>query len=110
METWVSEVEDKLVPAQKDIRTHSLAIAALQAKADDLENRSRRNNIWLVGVPEKTEGANPSDYFESWIQTIFGKETLSPFFAIERAHMVPLHPLRLILIKLLHFKDRDIIL
>lgn len=75
-----------------------------------------RNNVRLVGVPEKIEGANPSEYFESWLRNIFKKGMLTPLFTVERAHRVPLRPLppgappRPLLIKLLHFRDRDAIL
>lgn len=116
VETRVGEVEDQLAPLQKDVRRHAVSIAALLAKTDDLENRSRRNNIRLVGVPEKVKGPDPSAYFESWILNLFGKEALTPLYAVERAHRVPMRPLppgappRPILVKLLHFKDRDTIL
>lgn len=116
VENRVSEVEDMVAPLQHDVRKHNLSVAALLAKTDDLENRARRNNVRLVGVPEKVEGSNPSDYFETWILNTFGKETLTAMYAVERAHRVPLRPLppgappRPVLVKLLHFKDRDIIL
>lgn len=47
---------------------------------------------------------------------VFGKEVLSPLYTVERAHRVPTQPLppgappRPVLIKLLHYKDRDAIL
>lgn len=113
IETRISELEDQFTPVQRDSRKNNQAITALWAKADDLENRSRRNNARVVGVPEKVEGSNPSDYFESWLLKTFGKETLTPLYAVERAHRVPMRPLppgappRPVLIKLLHFKDRD---
>lgn len=83
VETRVSEVEDQIAPLQRDTRKNNLSIAALLAKTDDLENRSCRNNVRLVGVPEKVEGLNPSNYFESWILNIFGKEMLTPLYAVE---------------------------
>lgn len=55
-ENRVSTVEDQLPPMSKAIQSHAQDIAALLNKVDDLENRSRRNNVRLVGVPEKAEG------------------------------------------------------
>lgn len=55
-ENRVSTVEDQLPPMSKAIQSHAQDIGALLNKVDDLENRSRRNNVRLVGVPEKAEG------------------------------------------------------
>lgn len=76
-------MEDQLPPMSKAIPSHAQDIAALLNKVDDLENRSRRNNVRLVGVPEKAEGRNPVAFLESWLINAIGKDSLSPFFAIE---------------------------
>lgn len=112
----ISTVEDQLPSMQKTLKTATLQIAALLSKVDDLENRSRRSNIRLVGVPEKAEGRDPVAFLESWLSDTVGKDLLSPFFAIERSHRVPTRPLppgappRPMLIKLLNFRDRDTLL
>lgn len=116
VEVRVSDLEDKLPPLLQDVQRHDRLITTLLSKTDDLENRLRRNNIRLIGVPEKFESANPTDSFEKWLLTVFGKEILSPLYAVERAHRVPTRPLppgappRPVLVKLLHYKDRDAIL
>lgn len=116
VETRVSEVEDQLASTQTDTRRHTQQISSLMAKVDDLENRSRRNNVRMVGIPERVEGANSTEYFENWLRNTFGKDILSPLFAVERAHRVPMRPLppgappRSVLVKVLHYRDRDIIL
>ncbi|XP_075712997.1 uncharacterized protein LOC142749187 [Rhinoderma darwinii] len=116
IEGRVSEVEDVLPELRRDVQSQSLAVVALQAKADDLENRLRRNNVRLVGVPEKTEGNNSDELLEKWLLEQFGREELSPLYAVERAHRVPTRPgppgrpPRPVLVKLLHYKDRDKIL
>lgn len=116
VETRVSDLEDRLEPMQRDVRRHNQLLAALEDKSDDLENRLRRNNVRLVGVPEKVEGSNPTEYFESWLRNTIGKDHLTPLFAVERAHRVPTRPLppgappRSVLIRILHFRDRDIVL
>lgn len=115
-ETRIGQVEDQLLPLSQAVKSNTQQIAALLLKVDDLENRSRRNNVRLVGVPEKEEGRDPVAFFEKWLADTMGRNILSPFFAIERAHRVPTRapppgaPPRPILMKLLHFRDRDAIL
>ncbi|KAM4051814.1 uncharacterized protein ACNLHF_026078 [Anomaloglossus baeobatrachus] len=113
LEDRVSATEDKLPPLTRDLGRAIHNISLLRAKVDDLENRSRRSNLRLVGVPEKAEGNNPVAFFEMWLPKTLGMDLFSPFFTIERAHRVPTRPPppgappRPILLKLLHFRDRD---
>lgn len=79
IETRISELEDQFTPVQRDTCRNIQSIAALPAKTEDLENRCHRSNVRLVGVPEKVEGNNPSEYFEAWILDTFGKETPNSF-------------------------------
>lgn len=112
-EDRASAVEDQL---SKAIKSAVLDITSLLHKFDNLENRSRQIKIRLVGVPETAEGRDLVNIFESWLATFIGKDSVSPFFAIERAHRVLTRPLppgappRPILLKLLHYCDRDSIL
>lgn len=115
-EERISTVEDVIPPLSKEVKTHSAQIAALLLKTDDFENRLRRNNVRLIGVPEKAEGSNPGDFFEQWLARVIGRERLSPLYAVERAHRVPTRmlppgaPPRPVLVRVLHYKDRDAIL
>lgn len=112
-EDRIGGLEDQLPPLHADMKRASQQIAYLLTKVDDLENRSRRNNIRLVGVPEKSEGRDPVAFFEAWLTDLVGRDCLSTHFSIERAHRVPMRapppgaPPRPILLKLLHFRDRD---
>lgn len=118
VEGKVSDIEDKLPPLSRNIQRHDQLIANLLSKSDDLENRLRRNNVRLIEVPEKFEGANPTDCFENWLMSVFGKKVLSPLYAVECAHWVPTWPLPpgappcpvLLCSAVLHYKDRDAIL
>lgn len=44
----------------KDNTTHleklENEVQSLKDKVDDLKNRSRRNNIWILNLPEKADG------------------------------------------------------
>lgn len=77
METRLGELEDQFASVQRYTHSDNQTIAALMAKADDLENRSRN-----VGVPEKSKGQNATEYFKSWLLSIFGRDTLTPMFVI----------------------------
>uniref|UniRef100_A0AAV2JXV0 Transposase n=1 Tax=Knipowitschia caucasica TaxID=637954 RepID=A0AAV2JXV0_KNICA len=58
----------------------------LKAKVLDLENRSRRQNIRILGLTESTEGARPTNFFPLWLQEVFGKDILPSPPEIDRAH------------------------
>lgn len=52
----------------------------------DLENRGRRKNIRIVGLPEEAEGEDPTQFFETWLPEILHIETKSGRVKLERAH------------------------
>ena len=46
----------------------------LREKTDDLENRARRVNLRVTGIPEGVEQGRPSDFMSSFFTTLFGEE------------------------------------
>ena len=55
------------------------------AKVPDLESRSRRKNIRIVGLPESIEGSHPSTFFPNLLMEVLGEGVLdSP--ECDRAH------------------------
>ncbi|KAJ1082208.1 hypothetical protein NDU88_002376 [Pleurodeles waltl] len=75
----------------------------LAIKVEDAESRSRRHNIHRVEVPEKTEGPSLELYIETWLSDVVlvGQPTKS---------RPPLHCLRPMIVRLMNFRDRDVIL
>lgn len=55
----------------------------LDDKCEDLESRSRRNNIRVVSVPEGVEGLRPTDFIAGLLQDLLGLEE-KPL--LDRAH------------------------
>ena len=116
VESRVSEVEDQMHPMAQDTRAALQMARDAYDRVEDMENRLRRNNVRIVGLPERVEGKDPTTFVESWLLELFGKNALSPFFAVERAHRVPSRPPqqggppRSILAKLLHYRDREAVL
>ncbi|KAJ1186183.1 hypothetical protein NDU88_002966 [Pleurodeles waltl] len=86
VERRVSEADDEhnmLATAQKKVDT---LLHTLQAKAEDLEARSRRNNVRIVGIAEPTRIDNMDRYVEQLLSDLRGRETFSDKFVVELAH------------------------
>lgn len=58
----------------------------------DVEIRSRQN-LRIVGFPEKSEEAAPEHFLHTWLKETLGQDTISSLFSIERAYRTPLCPL-----------------
>ncbi|KAJ8358019.1 hypothetical protein AAFF_G00043480 [Aldrovandia affinis] len=69
-EDIVAVMEDRLGKMQKVVTT-------LTDKCDDLENRSRRSNLRVVGLPEQAEGKDAESFLEKWIPEVLGLEHFS---------------------------------
>lgn len=89
LEERLSQLEDTLQPMRQEFRFMQTQMDTYKSKMDEMENRLRRQNVRLLGLPEGSEGACPEMFLEKWIREVFGAETFSHFFAIERAHRVP---------------------
>lgn len=58
----------------------------LKAKVTDLESRSRRQNIRILGLLESIESGSPTEFFSKLLCEIFGNNTLPSPPEIDRAH------------------------
>ena len=65
------------------------SISQLEDRLEDLENRSRRNNIIIHGIPEGSERDQPCEEFLSDFLTNHMKIDGGKDFEIERAHRTP---------------------
>lgn len=119
----LTEAERRVGENEDEIRDHGASIRILQVKmktlelrAEDQENRNRRNNLRLVGLPEGREGRDPEAYTEQLLRNLLPQAPFSAHFAVERAHRMPSTrgppgtPPRTFIFRLLNFRDRDLIL
>lgn len=60
-ESRISTLEDNLSPFPSRVSAAEKQISSWCQKADNLENRLRRNNVKIVGLPERAEGQNHGD-------------------------------------------------
>lgn len=58
----------------------------LRAKVSDLEGRSRRNNIKIIGIPEGEEKGRPTEFVAALIPKLLGETHFQGPLVIDRAH------------------------
>lgn len=119
----LKDVEESLTNVDGRVTSLETACAALtkdnermKMKLDDLENRSRRNNVRIIGIPEHTEGAHPTAFTEELLLKVFGKESFPKPPVVDRAHrsLAPVpksnQPPRPFIVRIHHFQTRELIL
>lgn len=85
-------------------------------KLDDLENRSRRCNIRIVGLPEGSEGTNPVAFFRTWLPELVKVSFKSGSVKLDRCHRaLTCRPLpgqrpRAVIVKLHSYQDKVLIM
>lgn len=116
VETRISATEHTADSAEKRITLLESQIQAITEHIDDLENRGRRKNIRIIGLPEEAEGSNPVSFFGSWIPKLLGLEAKAGRIKIERAHRTlapkpgPNQRPRPVLIRFHNFVDKQRVL
>lgn len=58
----------------------------LKAKLSELEGRSRRGNVRLIGILENVEGPQPTKFFSQLLQDVFGRDIFPSPPELDRAH------------------------
>uniref|UniRef100_H3AQU3 L1 transposable element RRM domain-containing protein n=1 Tax=Latimeria chalumnae TaxID=7897 RepID=H3AQU3_LATCH len=112
----IGNTEDSVHGLETMVQQLQEAVVKLQEKADDLENRSRRCNLRLVGLPEDEEDRDPVSFLESWLPSFLNLLELANNLEVERAHQAFLPRIRntdkprMLLFKLLRYRDKEVIL
>lgn len=117
------EAEGRISTVEDQQGSHSSQITELQSlvntlfhKVDDTENRQRRNNIRVVGLPEGEEGSRPAIFAESLFKNLLNLPDMPPTYVVERTHRVSMGrrpegaPPWPFLVRFLNYRDRDMIL
>lgn len=89
----VSEAEQRILVVEEASADAEKRLLALEKTANELterlhdyENRGRRKNLWVIGLPEKLEGTNATKFMETWIPQILQLDTKAGRVKLERAH------------------------
>uniref|UniRef100_A0A672I005 L1 transposable element RRM domain-containing protein n=1 Tax=Salarias fasciatus TaxID=181472 RepID=A0A672I005_SALFA len=86
MEKSLTDVGDRVVALEKANERLSNDYKKALEKCMDLENRSRRQNIRIVGVDEDSEKSNPTRFVVDLVMQILGRENFRSPLIIDRAH------------------------
>nr|XP_028606929.1 protein KRBA1-like [Podarcis muralis] len=81
---WVLEL------AALRMENHSLSecVRRMEGRFRALENRSRRNNLRVLGLPEGSEGSDPVAFLQKTLPTLLGLPLEAPPLEIESARRV----------------------
>lgn len=112
-----ASTQDQRIQALED-RCAALAESnrKLIAKMSDLEGRSRRNNIRIVGLPECIEGPRPTKFFSELLVELLGNQVLQSHPELDHAHRSlaakpqPGSRPRPVIIWLHHYQTKDLII
>lgn len=108
----ISQTEDDVATLKEKIKRLDHTVETLKDRIQDQEDRGRRSNVRLVGLPEKSEGSDLGDFLENWLPTAL-PNTFTKTPVIERAHRIgPANSnqnarARTIIIKFLNYRDRE---
>ncbi|KAL1256569.1 hypothetical protein QQF64_012114 [Cirrhinus molitorella] len=107
----VDKLQGETRQIKKDINTCSTEQQNLTLKIAELEDRSRRNNVRLVGLPQGCKGDDPIGFLQKilpiWIPALKKKGPIE----IDRAHRIyGSNKSRTLIFRVLHYQDRQAIL
>lgn len=64
----ISSMKDDLNPIKQEIKMIGEKVNIYVAKMDDMENRLWRNNVKIVGLPERIESPYSIIILENWLK------------------------------------------
>lgn len=88
LEEWHGEFDGRLVELEKSYGELCAQNKLLKAKVNDLEGRSRRQNIKIVGLPEKIERGSPTAFVSDLLPKLLGVERFPRGIKVDRAHRI----------------------
>ncbi len=86
MEVWLSDHSDRLNHLEKQVDKLQSGNKELLAKTEDLENRSRRNNLRIIGLPEGCEGRAATALMSKFFVDLLQDGSFTDLPELDRAH------------------------
>uniref|UniRef100_A0A3P9LQ10 L1 transposable element RRM domain-containing protein n=1 Tax=Oryzias latipes TaxID=8090 RepID=A0A3P9LQ10_ORYLA len=116
VEQRISDTEDSATQLLARLEGAETRLNEALARLEDQENRSRRNNIEIINLPERTEGDNTKEFFETWIPKVLNMKVKKDRIKVDRCHRSPgqLRPdatrPRAVYVRLHHYEDKQLIM
>ena len=83
------KVELQKVKTDLDFNADNATVEVLKDETEELQNRSRRNNLVFYNIPEKAEGGDCISSIQDFITQHMGLETICGHVELKRAHRTP---------------------
>ncbi|KAJ1081843.1 hypothetical protein NDU88_002016 [Pleurodeles waltl] len=84
VEGSIAELQSEVGTLRKQVAQATSTVGRLEARLVDVEGRSRRNNVRLLGFQEHTEGSAMVSFVENWIKDVLQPTGLSRVFVLWR--------------------------
>lgn len=84
----MQEADTRIAMLEEEVKTQYQRMVAIQLQAEEAENRSRRNNIRIKGIPETV----PASELRETVMTMLNKILENPLdthIELDRVHRVP---------------------
>lgn len=88
LEGFASDHESRIAALEKRCTELLETNKSTKRKLIDLENRSRRCNIKVTGLPEKVEKGNPTQFVAELLPQLLGTNNFSSGLKVDRAHRI----------------------
>ncbi|KAJ7999903.1 hypothetical protein DPEC_G00199240 [Dallia pectoralis] len=116
LEQGLSDYSDRAVALELAVTRLTSECAQMADKIDDLESRSHRCNLRVVGIPERLEGADPVAFMSGFFPEVLGDSFAPSPMKLDRAHHLGPHPTpgsaaksgpRVMIVKFHNFRDNE---
>ncbi len=88
LDQHLNDYSDRIVALEQMVLKLTSANKQLTDKVEDLESRSRRCNLWVIGIPERAEGSDPVTFMSQFFQGVLGSEIFPTPPLLDRAHRI----------------------
>lgn len=116
LEQHLSSYSDRVVSLERAVEDLTKNNKQLTEKMEDLESRSRRCNLRVIGIPEGAEGSDPVTFMSNFFADVLGTDVFQTPPLLDRAHRIGPKPSspnseglkpRVFIVRFHYYHDKD---